>query len=350
MKKWRCTVCGYTHEGDTPPEKCPVCGVGPELFELEGYTAADKQATNQKRWKCTVCGYIHEGDTPPEKCPVCGVGPEFFELEGNTADKQPIVTKQKRWKCTVCGYIHEGDMPPEKCPVCGVGPEFFELEGYVADKQPLLANQKRWKCTICDYIHTGEKPPEKCPLCGVGPEAFVLLEDSIQELTAESIAAADMGTTGSALEQISYGLYIVTSTKEEKFNGQCANAVFQLTAKPPTIAICINKNNLTHEYIKYSKTFAISVLGSERPEHLTMVRNFGYRSGRAVDKFADVDYISGQTGSPILKSCIAYLEGRVLSDKIVDVGTHTLFVADVIAGRVVTSEKPLTYAYYRDAK
>lgn len=255
----------------------------------------------------------------------------------------------KKWRCTVCGYIHEGDAPPEKCPVCGVGPEDFVLDEQTADKQSPVTKQKRWKCTVCDYIHTGETPPAECPVCGMGPDEFVLLEDNIQELTTESVAAADMGTTMSALEQVSYGLYIVTSTKDGEINGQCANAVFQLTAKPPRIAVCLNKNNLTHDYIEYSRTFAISVLGAERPEHFDMIRNFGYRSGRAVDKFVDVAYIPGQTGNPVLKSCIAYLEGRVLADKIVDVGTHTLFVADVVAGRVVINDKPLTYALYREA-
>ena len=62
MKKWRCKVCGYIHEGETPPDVCPVCGVGPEEFELmEAVTAPAKP----KRWKCTVCDYIHEGDEPP---------------------------------------------------------------------------------------------------------------------------------------------------------------------------------------------------------------------------------------------------------------------------------------------
>lgn len=90
MKRWRCTVCGYIHEGPTPPEKCPVCGVGAEMFEE---MAAEEAATVQvaeeaatpsseavmKRWRCKICGYIHDGLAPPLKCPVCGVGAEMFE-------------------------------------------------------------------------------------------------------------------------------------------------------------------------------------------------------------------------------------------------------------------------------
>lgn len=75
MKKWKCTVCGYIHEGPNPPDKCPICGVGPEKFVL-----IEDDAAPVKKWRCTVCGYIHEGPTPPDKCPVCGVGPEKFVL------------------------------------------------------------------------------------------------------------------------------------------------------------------------------------------------------------------------------------------------------------------------------
>ncbi|MEG0309958.1 MAG: flavin reductase [Eubacterium sp.] len=88
LKKWRCTVCGYIHEGDTPPEKCPICGVGPDKFELV-------EETNLKKWKCTVCGYIYEGDTPPEKCPICGVGPDKFELIEEPSDNDGISSEEK---------------------------------------------------------------------------------------------------------------------------------------------------------------------------------------------------------------------------------------------------------------
>ncbi|MBN2803469.1 MAG: FAD-dependent oxidoreductase [Deltaproteobacteria bacterium] len=77
---------------------------------------------NQKLWKCNVCGYIHEGDAPPDTCPVCGVPSEKFE------ETEPLTYKRKitkTWKCNVCGYIHEGDFPPDTCPVCAVPAEHF---------------------------------------------------------------------------------------------------------------------------------------------------------------------------------------------------------------------------------
>ena len=73
MAKYVCNVCGYVHEGDSAPEKCPLCGVGPDKFTK----------VEQPKWVCSVCGYIHEGDNPPEACPLCGVGPDkFTKLEG----------------------------------------------------------------------------------------------------------------------------------------------------------------------------------------------------------------------------------------------------------------------------
>lgn len=250
----------------------------------------------------------------------------------------------REWVCNICGYVHEGEEPPKECPLCGVGPEAFSpLIKPSAAAKP----EKRWKCDVCDYVHTGEEPPDICPLCGVGKEHFYLLVDDKQKLNAEAIEEADLGTANSALDMVSYGLYVITSIKEGKVNGQTANSVFQLTSNPPQIAICINKQNLTHEYIKASGVFAVSILSKEQT---TLVKKFGYQSGHKVDKFADTDYLPGKNGCPILSDSLAYLEAEVLWDKSVDVGTHTMFVAKVTAGRTTASHDPLTYAHYRKSK
>lgn len=251
-----------------------------------------------------------------------------------------------KWVCNVCGYVHQGDRPPQECPVCGVGPEEFSLS---EKEKPEAAPQsaKRWKCDVCDYIHVGEEPPEICPLCKVGKEHFVLLTDTASEITADAIRSADAGTANSALDMISYGLYIVSSAKDGKINGQTANSVFQLTNQPPQIAVCLNKRNLTHEYIASSGVFTVSILAQDQYE---LVKTFGYQTGRNVDKFAGVEYISGQNGCPILKNCLAYVEAEVIPDKVTDVGTHTIFVARVTSGRTAAALDPLTYAFYRKVK
>ena len=250
----------------------------------------------------------------------------------------------KKWVCNVCGYVHEGDNPPDVCPVCGVGPEEFSLQ---ADAPEGATPPRRWKCTVCDYIHVGAEPPDVCPVCNEGKDKFILLVDEITELTAEAILATDEGTVHAALDAVSYGLYVVSSTKNGKINGQIANAVFQITARPPQIALCLNKLNLTTDFILAGGKVAVSILAQDQRD---MVRIFGYQSGRTADKFAAVKYVAGKNGCPILKNCLGYLEADVLPDKTTDVGTHILFVAKVTAGKLAGRSDALTYAFYRRMK
>uniref|UniRef100_A0A7C3URS3 Flavin reductase n=1 Tax=candidate division WOR-3 bacterium TaxID=2052148 RepID=A0A7C3URS3_UNCW3 len=150
-----------------------------------------------------------------------------------------------------------------------------------------------------------------------------------------------------ALYQISYGMYIVSSKKGEKFNGQIANTVFQITAQPPTIAVSINKENLTHQFITESSVFTVSVLEKETP--FPFIGRFGFKSGREIDKFTGVNYRLGKTGAPVvLENTLAYLEAEVINH--FDCGTHTLFLGRVIEGEILKEGEPLTYAYYYTVK
>jgi len=150
-----------------------------------------------------------------------------------------------------------------------------------------------------------------------------------------------------AFKKISYGLYIVSSKKNSKINGQIANTVFQVSADPPLIGVCINKENLTHEFIENSKVFCVSVLSKDAP--LTIIGQFGFRSGREYNKFKDIDYRIGKTGAPIVLSfTIAYLEAKVIGN--MDVGTHTFFVGKVVDSDIIKEGEPMTYAYYHRVK
>ena len=80
-----------------------------------------------------------------------------------------------------------------------------------------------------------------------------------------------------AFYMVSYGIYVVSSMKDGKPNGQIANTVFQITPDPPTLAVSINKQNLTWEYIKASGVFTVSILSTETP--LSFIGMFGFRSG-----------------------------------------------------------------------
>ena len=150
-----------------------------------------------------------------------------------------------------------------------------------------------------------------------------------------------------ALQKLSYGMYIVGSHKGGKLNGQVANTVFQITSEPPTVAESINKNNLTHEYIKASRAFSAAVLCTAAP--LPYIGGFGFKSGREVDKTQGVNYKIGQTGSPVfLDHATAYLEAEVIQE--VDAGTHTVFIGRVVAAEVLSEDPCMTYEYYHQMK
>ncbi|TRZ93655.1 MAG: High molecular weight rubredoxin [Dehalococcoidia bacterium] len=150
-----------------------------------------------------------------------------------------------------------------------------------------------------------------------------------------------------ALHKLGYGLYVVCSVKEGKLNGQIANTVFQITSEPPVIAVSINKKNFTHEFIAESKVFTVSILSQDTP--LNFIGNFGFKSGREVDKLKNINYKLGETRAPImLDHTLAYLEARVISQ--VDVGTHTIFVGEIVGADIVKEGEPMTYAYYHQVK
>ena len=150
-----------------------------------------------------------------------------------------------------------------------------------------------------------------------------------------------------ALHKLSYGLYIVTSTKENRLNGQIANSVFQITSEPPTIAVSINKNNLTWEFIKESGVFVVSVLCEDTP--LSFIGHFGFKSGRDVDKFNELHYKIGQTQAPVvLDNTVSYIEAKVTKE--MDVGTHTIFVGEIIDADILNEKTCMTYDYYQQVK
>jgi len=147
--------------------------------------------------------------------------------------------------------------------------------------------------------------------------------------------------------KISYGLYIVGSKDDSKINGQIANTVFQNTSEPPTLSICLNKKNLTHELVEKSKVFSVSVLTKDTP--LPFIGQFGFKSGREVDKFKEVKHKTGATGAPVvLENSIGYFEAEVINS--LDVGTHTLFIGKVVDAQTIKEGEPMTYAYYHEVK
>jgi len=148
-----------------------------------------------------------------------------------------------------------------------------------------------------------------------------------------------------AFFKLTYGLYILTSRDGDKLNGHISNTVFQITADPPRMAVATHKNNLTTEYIKKSRVFAVSAI--QQDVTLDFIGPWGFKSGRDINKFDKVDYKIGKTGAPIvLDKVIAWYECEV--EEIQEFGTHVLFIGKVIDIDVTGNPSPpLTYDHYR---
>lgn len=152
-----------------------------------------------------------------------------------------------------------------------------------------------------------------------------------------------------ALWDLSYGLYIVTSKSvDNKYNGQIVNTAFQVTSTPPQIAVCISKENLTHKYIEESKIFGVSVLEKETP--MLFIGKWGFKSGKNINKFDDeTTYKEGTLKTPLVTNhSLSIMEAKVTSSQ--DLGTHTLFIGEVVSSEIIKDGEILTYEYYQNNK
>ena len=144
---------------------------------------------------------------------------------------------------------------------------------------------------------------------------------------------------------LSYGLFVL-SAKTEKDNACIINTVQQVTQNPLRISVAVNKSNYTHDMIVQSKEFNVSVLTESVP--FSVFERFGFSSGRDTDKFAGFENVS-RTENGILyltNNTNAVISGKVI--EMVDLGTHTLFIADVTEAFKLNDEKSVTYQYYFD--
>lgn len=156
-----------------------------------------------------------------------------------------------------------------------------------------------------------------------------------------------MSIDKSALFKIGYGVYLISSSQKEKHNGQIATVVFQVTSEPVNIATCINKQNLTHEFINNSKKFGVSVLEQNTP--ISFIGKFGFKSGRDIDKFSDTTYALSKSGIALAtENSVAIMEAKVINS--LDLGTHTMFIGKLIECQTLNENIPMTYAYYHEVK
>lgn len=144
--------------------------------------------------------------------------------------------------------------------------------------------------------------------------------------------------------KLTYGLFILTAKEEEKDNGCIVNTVTQVTTEPNRITVAVNKKNYTHDMILRTGTFNVSVLTEN--SRFETYRHWGFQSGAETDKMEGITFQRAENGIVYIEDqCNAYISAKVVSAT--DLGTHTLFLADVTDARALADEESVTYSYYQ---
>ncbi len=147
-----------------------------------------------------------------------------------------------------------------------------------------------------------------------------------------------------AMYKLSYGLFVLTAREGNKDNACIINTAIQAASTPNQISICVNKANYTHDMVKRTGVFTVSVLS--RQVKFDLIKHFGFQSGKDTDKFADFDMCErGNNGLfYITEGTNAFISVKV--DKTEDLGSHTMFVGEITDMEVLSDSPSVTYDYY----
>ena len=178
-------------------------------------------------------------------------------------------------------------------------------------------------------------------------ESRAQLESMADELTMEYQARLEEGNKQdlTALFNIGYGLYVVTSRDEGRDNGLIVNTVTQATNTPNRVAVTINKDNYSHHIIKKTGILNVNCLDVTAP--FSVFENFGFRSGRTADKLAGIEELRSSNGLRFLPRHInSFMSLQV--ESYVDLGTHGMFICSVTEARICGNRSTMTYSFYLD--
>ena len=185
-------------------------------------------------------------------------------------------------------------------------------------------------------------------LSALNEESSAQLEALADELCMEYIAQQDATANKndlSALTNIGYGLYVVTSNDGEKDNGLIVNTVTQLTDSPNRVAVTINKANYSYHVINQTKKMNVNCLSTSAP--FSVFEKFGFKSGRNTDKFEGCEPLRSDNGLVFLPRYInSFMSLEVV--QYVDLDTHGMFICEITEARVINDDPSMTYAYYHE--
>lgn len=149
-----------------------------------------------------------------------------------------------------------------------------------------------------------------------------------------------------AMYNLTYGLFVLTANLDGKDNGCIINTAGQVTSEPNRISIAVNKANYTHDIIQKTGIFNVSIISEAAS--FDLFKRFGFQSGRDADKFEGLEgWGRSENGvAYIAAGTNAYISAKVVSSQ--DLGSHTLFIAEVTDMEVLSSVPSTTYAYYQE--
>ena len=185
-------------------------------------------------------------------------------------------------------------------------------------------------------------------LSALNEQSSEQLNNLADELCSDYLAQQDSTANKNdltALFNIGYGLYVVTSNDGKKDNGLIVNTVTQVTNTPNRIAVTISKENYSHHVIKQTGIMNINCLSTDAP--FSVFEKFGFQSGRNVNKFEDAEQLRSDNGLVFLNRYInSFISLKV--EQYVDFDTHGMFICSVSESRVITKAETMTYSYYQD--
>ncbi len=145
-----------------------------------------------------------------------------------------------------------------------------------------------------------------------------------------------------AFGKMTYGIYVLTTAFGETINAMIASWVSQVSYEPPLISVAVHPNRYSHQLIEQSRCFALHVVAKDRTDQLER-----FKGPDPLAKFSDIEWSKGETGSPILRDCIAWFECEVVSS--LEPGNHTVFIGKVVDAKIVSGNSVMSTADYNGA-